>query len=184
MEGISQEAIALAGHLKLAKLIVLFDDNGISIDGPLSLSDSVDQVKRFEAAGWAATRIDGHDPDAIAAAIEQAQASDRPTLIACRTTIGYGAPTKAGTAKCHGSPLGADEIAGAREQARLARARLRGARRRRASLGAAPAQRGQAARKAWSERLAALAAGKRARVRAPHRAASCRRTSSPPRCAA
>ena len=74
MEGISQEAIALAGHLKLDKLIVLFDDNGISIDGPLSLADSVDQVKRFEAAGWAATRIDGHDPEAIAAAIEQAQA--------------------------------------------------------------------------------------------------------------
>jgi transketolase len=115
MEGISQEAIALAGHLKLAKLIVLFDDNGISIDGPLSLTDSVDQVKRFEAAGWAATRIDGHDPEAIARAIEEAQRSGRPTLIACRTTIGFGAPTKAGTEKCHGSPLGADEIAAARQ---------------------------------------------------------------------
>ena len=77
MEGISQEAIALAGHLKLNKLIVLFDDNGISIDGPLSLADSVDQVKRFEAAGWNATRVDGHDPEAIAAAIEKAQG--RPT---------------------------------------------------------------------------------------------------------
>ena len=116
MEGISQEAIALAGHLKLAKLIVLFDDNGISIDGPLSLADSVDQVKRFDAAGWAATRIDGHDPEAIAKAIEQAQASDRPSLIACRTTIGFGAPSKAGTEKCHGSPLGADEIKGARDK--------------------------------------------------------------------
>jgi transketolase len=116
MEGISQEAIALAGHLRLAKLIVLFDDNGISIDGPLSLSDSVDQVKRFEAAGWAASRIDGHDPQAIARAIEHAKASDRPTMIACRTTIGYGAPTKAGTEKCHGSALGADEIAGARQK--------------------------------------------------------------------
>src|SRR5437870_2990690 len=80
MEGLSQEAIALAGHLKLNKLIVLFDDNGISIDGPLSLSDSVDQVKRFQAAGWAATRIDGHDPDAIAVAIEKARLSDRPSL--------------------------------------------------------------------------------------------------------
>ena len=96
MEGISQEAIALAGHLKLNKLIVLFDDNGISIDGPLSLADSVDQVKRFEAAGWTAARIDGHDPAAIAAALEKAQTSDSPTLIACKTTIGFGAPTKAG----------------------------------------------------------------------------------------
>jgi transketolase len=116
MEGISQEAIALAGHLKLSKLIVLFDDNGISIDGPLSLSDSVDQVKRFEAAGWAATRVDGHDPEAIAVAIAAAQASERPSLIACRTTIGFGAPSKAGTEKSHGSPLGADEIKGARER--------------------------------------------------------------------
>ena len=116
MEGISQEAIALAGHLKLNKLVVLFDDNGISIDGPLSLSDSVDQVKRFEAAGWAATRVDGHDPEAIAKAIAASQASARPSLIACRTTIGFGAPSKAGTEKSHGSPLGADEIKGARER--------------------------------------------------------------------
>ncbi|HTS41393.1 MAG TPA: 1-deoxy-D-xylulose-5-phosphate synthase N-terminal domain-containing protein, partial [Xanthobacteraceae bacterium] len=116
MEGISQEAIALAGHLRLDKLIVLFDDNGISIDGPLALSDSVDQVKRFEAAGWAASRIDGHDPAAIARAVEHAKASDRPTMIACRTTIGYGAPTKAGTEKVHGSALGADEVAGARQK--------------------------------------------------------------------
>src|SRR4030095_6370153 len=104
MEGISHEAIALAGHLKLNKLIVLFDDNGISIDGPLSLADSVDQVKRFEAARWAAVRGDGHDPEPIAEAIAKAQGSDRPALIACRTTIGFGAPSKAGTEKCHGSP--------------------------------------------------------------------------------
>ena len=116
MEGISHEAIALAGHLKLNRLIVLFDDNGISIDGPLSLADSVDQVKRFEAAGWAASRIDGHDPQAIAAAIANAKKSDRPTMIACKTTIGFGAPTKAGKASSHGSPLGADEIKGAREK--------------------------------------------------------------------
>jgi transketolase len=114
MEGVSQEAIALAGHLRLSKLIFLFDDNGISIDGPLSLSDNVDQVKRFEAAGWRAGRIDGHDPDAIAAAINAAQKSDRPTLIACKTTIGFGAPTKAGTAKAHGEPLGADELKAAK----------------------------------------------------------------------
>jgi transketolase len=116
MEGISQEAIALAGHLKLARLIVLFDDNGISIDGALSLSDSVDQVKRFEAAGWAAMCVDGHDPEAITRAIENAKAAKVPSLIACRTTIGFGAPTKAGTEKCHGSPLGETEIKGAREQ--------------------------------------------------------------------
>src|SRR5262245_60246754 len=116
MEGISQEAIALAGHLKLNKLVVLFDDNGISIDGPLSLADSVDQVKRFEAAGWAATRIEGHDPDAVARALEKARTSSKPSLIARRTTIGFGAPSKAGSEKSHGSPLGADEIKGARER--------------------------------------------------------------------
>lgn len=110
MEGINQEAIAFAGHLKLNKMIVLFDDNGISIDGAISISDSVDQVKRFEATGWAAERIDGHDPKAIADALTRAQNADRPTLIACKTTIGYGAPTKAGSEKSHGSPLGADEI--------------------------------------------------------------------------
>ena len=115
MEGISHEAIALAGHLKLNKLIVLFDDNGISIDGALSLADSVDQVKRFEAAGWNAARIDGHDAAAISAALEKAQTSDKPVLIACKTKIGFGAPTKQGSEKSHGSPLGAEEIAGARK---------------------------------------------------------------------
>jgi transketolase len=115
MEGVSQEAIALAGHLKLGKLIVLFDDNGISIDGALSLADSVDQVRRFEAAGWAASRIDGHDPAAITLALEKAQRSDKPTLIACKTKIGFGAPTKQGSEKSHGSPLGAEEIAGTRK---------------------------------------------------------------------
>ena len=114
MEGVSHEAIALAGHLKLNKLIFLFDDNGISIDGPLTLADSVDQVARFKAAGWNALRIDGQDHNAIAAAIETAVQSDRPTLIACKTTIGFGAPTKAGTSKAHGEPLGEDEIVGAR----------------------------------------------------------------------
>ncbi len=115
MEGISHEAIAIAGHLKLSKLIVFWDDNGISIDGPLSLSDSVDQVARFKAAGWNAVHIDGHDPEAIAAAIEQAKASDRPTMIAAKTVIGYGSPAKAGKNSAHGSPLGKDEIAATRE---------------------------------------------------------------------
>ncbi len=115
MEGVSQEAIALAGHLKLNRLIFLFDDNGISIDGPLSLADSVDQVKRFEAANWNAVRVDGRDPGAIAAAIETALKADRPSMIACKTVIGFGAPTKAGTSKAHGEALGAEELAGAKK---------------------------------------------------------------------
>jgi transketolase len=116
MEGISQEAIALAGVWKLNKMIVLYDDNGISIDGPISIADSVDQVKRFKACGWAAELIDGQDQAAIAAAITRAQKSSKPTLIACKTTIGYGAPTKAGTAKAHGEALGAEELKGAKEK--------------------------------------------------------------------
>jgi transketolase len=116
MEGVSQEAIALAGHWKLTKLIVLYDDNGISIDGPTSISDSVDQVKRFKSAGWQAELIDGQDQQAIAAAITRAQKSNKPSMIACKTTIGFGAPTKAGTAKAHGEALGAEELKGAKEK--------------------------------------------------------------------
>ncbi|MBI1207804.1 MAG: transketolase [Azospirillum sp.] len=116
MEGISQEAISLAGHLRLAKLIVLWDDNRITIDGALSLSSSDDQLARFAASGWRTLTVDGHDPAAIDAALTAAKAGDRPTLIACRTTIGYGAPTKAGTEKCHGAPLGAAELAGLRDR--------------------------------------------------------------------
>jgi len=115
MEGISQEAIALAGHLKLNKLIVMWDDNNITIDGQVSLADSTDQLERFAACHWNTMQIDGHDPAAIAGALEIARHSDRPTLIACKTTIGFGAPTKAGTNKVHGSALGAEEIAGARK---------------------------------------------------------------------
>jgi transketolase len=161
MEGISQEAIALAGHLKLDKLIVLFDDNGISIDGPLSLSDSVDQVKRFEAAGWAATRVDGHDPEAIAQAIAEAQTAGRPSLIACRTTIGFGAPSKAGTEKSHGSPLGPDEIKGARERLGwheppfVIPADV-------LDLWRTAGRAGKTAHQSWNERLAATPAARRA----------------------
>lgn len=115
MEGISQEAITLAGHLRLHKLIVLWDNNDISIDGPISLCDSTDQVLRFESCGWRVIEIDGNDPDAIHTALSSAQESDCPTMISARTQIGYGAPTKAGTASAHGAPLGADEIAGARK---------------------------------------------------------------------
>ncbi len=154
MEGISQEAITLAGHLKLSNLIVLWDDNGISIDGKLSMSDSTDQLARFAAANWNVTRIDGHDAHAIAGALAAAQNSAKPWLIACKTIIGFGAPTKQGTAATHGSPLGADEIAGARKalgwnhppfvvpQDLLAVWREAGAR-------------GGAARAGWQKRLAA-----------------------------
>ncbi len=114
MEGISHEAGALAGHLKLSRLIVLYDDNKICIDGPTSLSFSDDVLARFGAYGWATTRIDGHDPQAIAAALTAAQTADKPTLIACRTTIGFGAPHKANSSGAHGSPLGADEVAATR----------------------------------------------------------------------
>jgi len=116
MEGISHEAASLAGHLGLNKLIVLYDDNSISIDGPTELAFSDDRVMRFRAYGWAAERIDGQDHPSVADAIRRAQQSDRPSLIACRTTIAFGAPTKAGTAAAHGAPLGASEIAGARER--------------------------------------------------------------------
>src|SRR5688500_6205179 len=117
MEGIGQEAITLAGHLGLGRLIVFFDDNGISIDGPTSLSTSEDHKKRFAAAGWHVQAVDGHDPDAVQRAIRKARnVTDKPSMIACKTIIGFGAPTKAGTAATHGSPLGKDEIAGAREK--------------------------------------------------------------------
>ena len=115
MEGISQEAITLAGHLQLKNLIVLWDDNGISIDGKLSMSDSTDQLGRFAAANWNVSRIDGHNATEIAAALTAAQTSGKPVLIACKTIIGFGAPTKQGTSATHGSPLGPDEIAGARK---------------------------------------------------------------------
>src|SRR3984885_4180395 len=116
MEGISHEAISLAGHLRLNKLILLWDNNSISIDGPTSLAVDDDQVARFAAHGWATDQVDGHDHAAVAAAITRAQGNDRPTMIACKPIIAFGAPTKAGTAAAHGSPLGPEEIKGARER--------------------------------------------------------------------
>ncbi|MGQ3675926.1 transketolase [Xanthobacter sp. TB0139] len=161
MEGISQEAIDLAGHLKLSKLTVLWDDNRISIDGPTSISTSTNQIARFAASGWATIEVDGHDPEAIFAATEVARASDKPTLIACRTTIGYGSPKHANTAKVHGAPLGAEEIVATR-----------------AALGwdAAPFEipadvladwraagsRGKVLREAWEARMATQPAAERA----------------------
>jgi len=115
MEGISHEAISLAGHLELGKLIVLFDDNAVSIDGPTSLAQSDNQLQRFAASGWAVQSINGQDPAAISAALAAAQHSQKPVLIACKTTIGFGAPNKQGKASAHGEPLGAEEIKGARQ---------------------------------------------------------------------
>jgi transketolase len=161
MEGVSQEAIAMAGHWKLNKLIVLYDDNGISIDGPISLADSVDQVKRFKSAGWQAERVDGQDQQAIAAAITRAQKSSKPSLIACKTTIGFGAPTKAGTNKAHGEALGAEELKGAKETLGISLEPfsvpddvLKAWR----EVGS----RGGAARKEWEARLSTLSNRKRA----------------------
>ena len=114
MEGISQEAISLAGHLKLNKLVVIWDNNGITIDGKVSNADSTDQIARFHACGWNTMEIDGHDQAQIEKALNDAKKSDKPTLIAAKTTIGFGAPKKAGTEKVHGSPLGAEELAGAK----------------------------------------------------------------------
>ncbi|WP_036259777.1 transketolase [Mesorhizobium sp. WSM3224] len=153
-EGISHEAIDLAGHLKLSRLIVLWDDNAISIDGPTSLSTSMDQPARFKAAGWHVQSVDGHDMEAVAAAVEAARRSDRPSLIACRTVIGKGAPNLGGSEKTHGAPLGDAEVAATRENIGWAHAPfevpddiL--------SAWREVAERGQTARRAWERRLAA-----------------------------
>jgi transketolase len=116
MEGISHEAASFAGHQRLGRLIVLYDDNQITIDGPTSLAFSDDSLARFRAYGWQAEAVDGHDPEAVAAALARALEADRPSLIACRTVIAFGAPKKAGTAAAHGAPLGDEEIAAAREK--------------------------------------------------------------------
>ncbi len=178
MEGVSQEAIALAGHLKLNKLIVFWDNNNISIDGPVSLADNTDQVARFQASGWNASHIDGQDPEAIAYAIEAARHSDKPTMIACKTTIGFGAPTKAGTNKAHGSPLGAEEIAGARKFFGWESAALRDSGRHPRCLA-----RSRQGRRQGAHRLGRPPRqGRRqdaGRVRAPRQLASCRRISTP-----
>ena len=162
MEGISHEAISLAGHLRLSKLIVLFDDNSISIDGATSLSCSDDQLARFAAAGWATVRVDGHHPEAIAAAITAARQSDRPSFIACRTIIGFGAPNKQGSEKVHGAPLGPEEIAAARETLGWPTAPFEIP----APIQRAwrePGARGQAAHVAWKQRLTMADAATRAR---------------------
>lgn len=160
MEGISQEAIGLAGKQKLNRLIVLWDNNNISIDGPISLSDVTDQHKRFEASGWTVLSCDGHDPADIDRAMTQAKKSDRPVLIDCKTHIGFGSPNKQDKAAAHGSPLGPDEIKATKEiygwphgpfeipQDILDAWRAIG-------------RRGAAEREAWEARLAALSSARR-----------------------
>lgn len=155
MEGLSHEAIDLAGHLKLSKLIVLFDDNGISIDGSTSLSTSMDQPARFKAAGWNVASTDGHDPAAIEQALSAAQSSDKPTLICCRTVIGYGAPKKQGTHGVHGAPLGAEELAAAKAQLGWNHGPFEVPEAISASWLSA-GQRGSLARKEWEHRVAEL----------------------------
>ncbi len=167
MEGISHEAIGLAGHLGLGRLIVLFDDNGISIDGPTSLSTSEDQIGRFKAVGWNTLAIDGHDPAAIRAALTKAKAGNsRPWLIACKTVIGFGAPTKQGKSSTHGSPLGADEIKGARELLGWPHGPFEipaGIQKAWADAGS----RGAAEHKVWAQRWAKVDATQRARFAEP-----------------
>ncbi len=158
MEGVSHEACSLAGHLGLGRLIVLYDDNGISIDGPTSLAYTEDVPARFDAYGWHTQRVDGHDEEAVRVAIEQALEDERPSLIACRTTIGFGAPNKAGTASVHGAPLGADEIAAAREQLGWPHPPFEIPEDIRAAWTAI-GQRGMAGRQAWEDRLAAAPEG-------------------------
>lgn len=116
MEGISQEAISIAGHLNLSKLILLWDDNSISIDGDVSLSTSENMKMRFEACGWKVLKADGHNFDEVRKALTEAQNSDKPVMIACKTTIGFGSPNKAGSSKAHGSPLGAEEVVKVRQK--------------------------------------------------------------------
>ena len=154
MEGISHEAVGLAGHLKLGRLKVLWDDNGISIDGPINVSSSEDVPARFRSAGWHVVSCDGHAPDSIRAALDEAVASDLPTLVQCRTVIGYGAPTKAGSEKTHGSPLGAAEVEGARAKLGWAHAPFEVPDDIRAAWAAA-GRRGADAHAAWARRLAA-----------------------------
>ena len=152
MEGISQEAISLAGHLKLNRLTVLWDDNNITIDGPVSLSDSTSQKKRFEASGWKVIEIDGHDQTQVESALSEAQKSDKPTMIACKTAIGKGAPNKEGTNKAHGSPLGDDEIEATREARGWSHPafEIPGSV---YDLWKRPGQEGQKAHKEWARRL-------------------------------
>ena len=152
MEGISHEAIDFAGHLGLGRLVVMWDDNNITIDGKADLSTSTDQKARFAASGWHVQAVDGHDKEAVAAAIEAAKADPRPSLIACKTIIGFGAPNKQGTSATHGAPLGDEEIALTREALGWTHAPFE-IPQEVYDAWQAIAKRGQAARVAWESRL-------------------------------
>jgi len=152
MEGISHEAIDFAGHMELGRLVVLWDDNNITIDGAANLSTSTDQKARFAASGWHVQAVDGHDKEAVAAAIEMAKADPRPSLIACKTIIGFGAPNKQGTSSTHGAPLGDEEIALTREALGWSYAPFE-IPQEVYEAWQAIAKRGQAARIAWESRL-------------------------------
>ena len=179
MEGISHEACSLAGHQRLERLIVLYDDNQISIDGPTSLALSDDVEQRFSAYGWRVEAVDGHDPEAVAAALATARTAEQPSLIACRTVIAHGAPNKAGTAGAHGAPLGAAEIAGHPRASRLAPSAVRdpGSDRRRLA-GDRPPRPGRPRGLAGASRGGR--AGAPRRLRAGALAARCPRRSTPP----
>ena len=154
MEGISHEVCSLAGTLKLGKLIVLYDDNGISIDGEVAEWFSDDTAKRFESYGWQVLAADGHDSAAIAAAIAAAQGEpDKPTLISCKTVIGFGSPNKGGTAATHGAPLGENEVAAVREELGWPHAPFVVPEEIRAAWDAT--EKGFAAESAWKEKLVA-----------------------------
>jgi len=161
MEGISHEAISLAGKQRLANLIVLWDDNGITIDGPVGIADQTDQMARFRAAGWSVFSCDGHDPEAIDGALAAAKKSRRPSLVACKTTIGYGAPGKEGTAPVHGFALKDEDVAKLREVYGWPHPPFEIPAHIKAGweeIG----RRGAEARAAWQERLAAAGARRRA----------------------
>ena len=156
MEGVSHEAIDLAGHLGLNKLIVLWDNNEITIDGATSVATSMNQMQRFDAAGWDTVEVDGHDHDQIDAAIAAARESDRPTFISCKTIIGFGAPNKQGSEATHGAPLGDEEIAAAREKLGWPHAPFE-VPEEVLNTWRAYGARGREAREAWEARLAASA---------------------------
>ncbi len=151
MEGISQEAISMAGHLKLNKLILMWDDNNITIDGSVEISDSTDQAARFKAVGWNVIKVDGHNARQVGNALRRAQKSDKPTMIACKTVIGKGSPNKGGTSKVHGAPLGDEEIAATRKALGWAHGPFE-VPEDVYKLWKRPGRRGRAEQKAWKER--------------------------------